>query len=163
MTCMLLVLLTVHDIDQWSPLYYLAQVDAHQRSQSSSTHDPSISYMFPDVLQRDIDVRNGNRETRNAYKTFQHLLNKDDLMDAWRLKMVEVVALIEGIDATTSCTIQARHSYTVDDMLWDCDFAPCVTATSVGSACIDFAKFHQVTNLDRTNASEPPQEIFSCS
>lgn len=119
--------------------------------------------MFPDVLQRDVDVRNGNRESRNAYKAFHHLLNKDDLIDSWRAKMVEVVALVEGIDATTSCTIQARHSYIVDDMLWDYDFAPCVTATSVGSACIDFAKFHEVIPLDRASASEPPEQLFSCS
>ncbi len=61
--------------------------------------------------------------------------------------------MVEGIDAVTSCTIQARHSYTVDDIEWDKDFACCVSRDDSaarrseggsGFCTIDFNKFHQL-------------------
>ena len=39
--------------------------------------------------------------------------------------------LVEGIDATTSYTIQARHSYTWEELVWDATFAQTVRPSSV--------------------------------
>ena len=54
----------------------------------------------------------------------------------------QVVVLIEGIDAVTSYNFQARHSYTVDDIVWNQTFAPCVSVGDDGGAEIDFDQFH---------------------
>jgi len=71
--------------------------------------------------------------------TFRSLL--EDRMQTHHL---EVVCIVEGVDAVTSNSVQARHSYTVDDISWDCDFAPCTTAGGGHRLAIDFAKFHNL-------------------
>ena len=48
----------------------------------------------------------------------------------------EIVVLVEGIDATTSYTIQARHSYTWEELVWDATFAQTVRPSSAYSGCI---------------------------
>ena len=48
----------------------------------------------------------------------------------------EIVVLVEGIDATTSYTIQARHSYTWEELVWDATFAQTVRTSSAYSGCI---------------------------
>ena len=40
------------------------------------------------------------------------------------------MVLVEGIDATTSYTIQARHSYTWEELVWDATFAQTVRPSS---------------------------------
>lgn len=39
---------------------------------------------------------------------------------------IEIVVLLEGADELTGAIIQARHSYTYDDIQWDHTFVPCV-------------------------------------
>jgi len=60
----------------------------------------------------------------------------------------EVLVLLEGVDAMTSANVQARHSYTLDDMVWDSEFVPCVKSGAnedgTGGVCIDFANFHKL-------------------
>lgn len=51
----------------------------------------------------------------------------------------EILVLLEGVDTITSATVQARHSYTAEDLVWDCTFAPMLHLSS-GSATIDFTK-----------------------
>ena len=46
------------------------------------------------------------------------------------------MVLVEGIDATTSYTIQARHSYTWEELVWDATFAQTVRPSSAYSGCI---------------------------
>eukprot|EP00928_Gymnodinium_smaydae_P045647 TRINITY_DN30398_c0_g2_i1.p1 TRINITY_DN30398_c0_g2~~TRINITY_DN30398_c0_g2_i1.p1 ORF type:complete len:612 (-),score=99.17 TRINITY_DN30398_c0_g2_i1:109-1872(-) len=64
---------------------------------------------------------------------------------------VEVIVLVEGIDPSTSCTLQARHSYIVGgpeggDVAWDMGFTDCCRTTKNGSGKleIDLARFHKV-------------------
>jgi len=193
----------VHDIDEWSPLRYIMKECKRKEenfglSQSAYptkenapnlkadalnrefNHDPSRTFLFPDVMQRGIDSRNGNREMNvsSADDDFKyHRKKKDDgyaeqmgLNDeeeSLRKSMVatsaEIVVLIEGIDATTSYTIQARHSYTVTDVLFHHDFQPCVTELPSGGACLDFSKFHSVQHVEKEHRDLPPKYLFSCS
>ena len=51
--------------------------------------------------------------------------------------------MLEGEENITGCSIQARHSYTVEDVVWDQTFAPCVSANEQGGCSIDFSKFHE--------------------
>eukprot|EP01052_Picozoa_sp_SAG31_P028989 SAG31_NODE_2844_length_5009_cov_2.067006_5_plen_160_part_00 len=39
---------------------------------------------------------------------------------------VEIIVLVEGIEPTTSYSVQARHSYCVEDIVWDHAFAPSI-------------------------------------
>ena len=60
-----------------------------------------------------------------------------------RSSQLEVVVLVEGIEPATSDTIQARHSYTVDEIVWDHTFLPCLTRTSSGCT-VDYSRFHKL-------------------
>eukprot|EP00929_Paragymnodinium_shiwhaense_P022571 TRINITY_DN14383_c0_g1_i1.p1 TRINITY_DN14383_c0_g1~~TRINITY_DN14383_c0_g1_i1.p1 ORF type:complete len:535 (-),score=65.36 TRINITY_DN14383_c0_g1_i1:51-1655(-) len=66
------------------------------------------------------------------------------MMDYLQTHDLEVVCVVEGTAATTSASVQARHSYTANDMVWDHEFEPCVTTTDSGHVCVDFARFHQL-------------------
>ena len=59
----------------------------------------------------------------------------------------EVLVLIEGVDPTTSDTVQARQSYTVDDICWDATFVPCARRQTDGGIRIDFDQLHAVLPL----------------
>lgn len=90
-----------------------------------------------------------------------------DHLDAIRLfvedRLVEVVLTLEGTDELTGTTIQTRHSYTIDELLWNEQFSPCIfpppreeeqeyssssfcptsRQTRFPSCVVDFAKFHE--------------------
>ena len=55
----------------------------------------------------------------------------------------EVLVLIEGVDPTTSSTVQARQSYTVDDIAVGFAHSPCVRFGGRGAE-IDFSLFHDL-------------------
>jgi len=61
-------------------------------------------------------------------------------------KQVEVVVLLEGTDPLTSSSIQARYSYTYEDIVFDRVFAPCTFSRSgSGGGCVvDFSRFHSL-------------------
>ena len=59
----------------------------------------------------------------------------------------EVLVLLEGVDATTSSTVQARQSYTVEDICWDSTFVPCARRQPDGGIFIDFNQLHDVRPL----------------
>lgn len=54
----------------------------------------------------------------------------DDQTEATKMffedRNIEIVILLEGTDELTGAVIQARHSYTYNDILWNHTFAPCV-------------------------------------
>lgn len=55
-----------------------------------------------------------------------------------------MVVLVEGIDAVTSSTIQVRHSYKAEEILFDHCFENCVDVDpETGGAVIDFRRFHE--------------------
>lgn len=62
----------------------------------------------------------------------------------WEDRQMEVIVLVEGIDAVTSDTCQARHSYTVRDVFWQHEFVPCVNK----HAAVDFERFHDMQPIE---------------
>ena len=129
--------------------------------------DPSVDYRYPEPFQRSIDTLNGNREALPASKASGAKAKKfirspdeeDKMRRYWREHKVEIVVLVEGIDPPTSCTMQARHSYTVDDIAWHHEFEPCVYETPDGGAEINFGLFH---NISKVKENEPNIEnVFS--
>ncbi|TMW57588.1 hypothetical protein Poli38472_003513 [Pythium oligandrum] len=156
----------VHRLDAWSPL---------MRPKSASScgyhHDPVHSYMFPEVMGRQADIDYGDRDGKVALDTTRpsvcnrcrcpigeptppvteqsHEAIIEDIKNYWRESQLEVVVLVEGIDAVTSATIQVRHSYTADEIAFDQRFENCVDVDpETGGAVIDFKRFHETHPAD---------------
>lgn len=69
---------------------------------------------------------------------------------------LEIVVLVEGIDALTSCTLQARHSYRWEEIVWDHTFERCVHRGPDGTCVIDFDDFHKLVPSAPCNDSFGP-------
>ena len=63
-------------------------------------------------------------------------------------KNLEVMVMIDGTESVTSNSLQARYSYTVDDIEFNATFHPCVSIDGTKGAVIDFNKFHELISLD---------------
>ncbi|KAK3235953.1 hypothetical protein CYMTET_53878 [Cymbomonas tetramitiformis] len=55
---------------------------------------------------------------------------------------VEIVVLVEAVDPHSSCTFQARHSYTDSDVVFDHMFKECMSLGADGNAELDLSEFH---------------------
>jgi hypothetical protein len=76
-------------------------------------------------------------------------------------RAIEIIALVEGQDSTTGGVVQARHSYKVNEILWNTSFLPCVLQDEEdGSAVIDFSLFHH-TELTYDHEHSPAAEQHS--
>ena len=63
-------------------------------------------------------------------------------------RKTEILAIVEGIDATTGGVVQARHSFICSEIEWHKSFAPCVFVDKIdGSAIIDFSVFHDLIDV----------------
>jgi len=56
---------------------------------------------------------------------------------------IEIIVLVEGIEARSSNTFQARHSYTFDDIEFDKYFTPCMDVSMSGHAEVNLNSFHR--------------------
>jgi len=70
----------------------------------------------------------------------------EDLRDAIRDHVtnskIEIVVLVEGIEARSSNTFQARHSYTHENIVFDKFFATCMEVAPDGHAQVNLNHFH---------------------
>ena len=122
----------LHHIDAWSPL--LPQENEHNVISGLEGQDSPL-HRF-DILQREKD--RGNDESRIT------TTSRSKLKSWLEEKSMEILVILEGIDPLTSATLQARHSYTANDIVFDAWFAPCVHSDESGECVIDFAKFHDL-------------------
>merc|ERR1712032_227908 len=62
---------------------------------------------------------------------------------------IEVLVLVEGIEPTTSSTIQARHSYLFpEDVAWNKEFVDCLRPGTLDRPCaVDLSFFHELVPL----------------
>lgn len=60
---------------------------------------------------------------------------------------MEIVATFSGIDETVSQTIHARHSYVVEETVWNMRFADILSRTKDGQRAIDYSVFHDTVPL----------------
>ena len=67
-----------------------------------------------------------------------------------------MLVLVEGIDVLTSDSLQCRHSYTGDDIVWDHTFEQCVTEGAAGECLIDFGRFHDLRPVPPTSQDGGP-------
>jgi hypothetical protein len=61
-------------------------------------------------------------------------------------RYLEVMVIVEGIEPTTSCSLQARHSYLFpSEVEWDMDFKDCMQPGTATRPCtVDLFRFHQL-------------------
>lgn len=69
-------------------------------------------------------------------------LTSAEILEHIKEAQIEVLCLVEGVEPTTSNTLQARHSYTVDDVVFDAEFRSCVHRLPDGKCAIDLDRFH---------------------
>jgi len=129
--------LVMHRVDQWSPLW----PKAGDSPEEGTT--PANSFAFPDILQRAADAENGNRDggppgSRPPPPELSAVSQRV------REGQLEVLCLVEGIDPSTAMTLQARHSYTCDDLVFNAAFQRCVSRGTDGKCEIDFNAFHEL-------------------
>lgn len=79
----------------------------------------------------------------------------------------ELIVLIEGVDEITGSSIQCRHSYRYDDIIWNHTFAPCVSpkkrqvenngsrASLVDGCTLDLSQFHELIPSPLNSKSSP--------
>lgn len=147
MLLMALPQLVVHRIDDWSPL-----CPEEYRRCSGDGRTPAGSFAFPDILQRSADGENGNRDANlqanQPSASSPHKIDPACVLRHIGSKELEVIVLVEGIDPTTSSTLQARHSYNYDDIVCNASFQRCVQQTDDGACEIDFDAFHELVPHD---------------
>jgi len=66
---------------------------------------------------------------------------------------LEVLVLLGGTEDMSASSIEARHSYTLDDIFWNRAFATCVSIDSKGYHCIDFHAIHDTYPLSDSGIS----------
>ncbi|RMX67695.1 hypothetical protein DD238_001467 [Peronospora effusa] len=155
----------VHRMDAWSPLL---------RPKSAETcglhHNPARGYLFPEPLCRAADAQSGDRDgtvqvkqtttsAHNACRCTNGTIDDvnattpsstiEEIKQYWAESQLEVVVLVEGIDAVTSATIQVRHSYRAEDIIFNHRHVNCVDVDpETGGAVIDFRRFHETKPVD---------------
>eukprot|EP00747_Dinoflagellata_sp_TGD_P103728 gnl/TRDRNA2_/TRDRNA2_169058_c0_seq1.p1 gnl/TRDRNA2_/TRDRNA2_169058_c0~~gnl/TRDRNA2_/TRDRNA2_169058_c0_seq1.p1 ORF type:complete len:447 (-),score=62.34 gnl/TRDRNA2_/TRDRNA2_169058_c0_seq1:145-1485(-) len=132
--------LIVHRIDAWSPLYPAAA--GGQREGCT----PADSYRFPEIPQRAADGENGNREVHPSRRHEQ--VGLAELAQHIARSEFEVISLVEGIDPGSSNSLQARHSYACEDIVFNATFVRCVSRAVDGACEIHFEDFHKLVELD---------------
>jgi len=131
--------LVVHRIDAWSPL-------CPKKSQWTSRSSRATSFRYPQVLERRSDAESGSREALAPEPPAPSL---DDLVQHLTTGQFEVICLVEGEDAISSNTLQARHSYTVNDIVVNGSFQRCVSRDQDGTCVVDFERFHEIIERGR--------------
>jgi inward rectifier potassium channel len=64
--------------------------------------------------------------------------------ESLRVKGIDLVASMTGLDETLSQSVHARHAWTPDQILWDRRFVDVLVNLPDGRRAIDYRKFHDV-------------------
>eukprot|EP00053_Salpingoeca_punica_P012981 m.116686 g.116686 ORF g.116686 m.116686 type:complete len:227 (-) comp16081_c2_seq6:1935-2615(-) len=166
--------IVVHRVDAWSPILPTTHGDRDE------TEAPANSFRFPDVIRRSHDCEAGNRTPLNRGTRYPgpdstHMYRRDNagnvydiaadrLRQFWQECSLEIVVIIEGLDPTTSNTVQKRHSFAGNDIVFDHKFAPCVfeDPDPDGYCLVDMRNFHDLVPVTSEEDGEdfpPPVSI----
>lgn len=80
-------------------------------------------------------------------------------------QFLEVLVLLSGTEDATASSIEARHSYTLDEIFWDRYFTSCVSIDANGYHCVDFGLIHETQPMNTGSSprpiSQPPLHTHS--
>jgi hypothetical protein len=108
MLLMVLPSMIVHKIDERSPLIPSHGEWCDADGQSHSWNPPSFANVS-ETEAADLQQK-----------------QQSDLLSFFGDRETEIVVLVEGIDEMTSSSLQAKHSYKIEDISFDHKFAPCI-------------------------------------
>ena len=113
---------------------------------SNSEIDPLLSASSSHLQY---DTSHSTQNTPNLNDPLDPLHYHESMIKLYmKDRHIEILAIVEGTDATTGGVVQARHSYTLEELKWHAMFEPCVKVDEVdGSAVIDFSVFHQLRKV----------------
>lgn len=77
-------------------------------------------------------------ETSPLYEATKDSLAKEE---------AEIVVTLTGLDETVSQIIHTRHSFTIEEILWNMRFVDILSRTSDGRVLINYDRFHDVIPL----------------
>ncbi len=77
-------------------------------------------------------------ETSPLYEATKDSLAKEE---------AEIVVTLTGLDETVSQIIHTRHSFTIEEILWNMRFVDILSRTPDGRVLIDYDRFHDVIPL----------------
>jgi inward rectifier potassium channel len=69
---------------------------------------------------------------------------------------LDLVASVTGLDETLSQSVHARHSWSVEQILWRHRFVDVLVTLPDGRRAIDYRKFHEVAPDDPRPSGQPP-------
>jgi inward rectifier potassium channel len=69
---------------------------------------------------------------------------------------LDLVASVTGLDETLSQSVHARHSWSVEQILWRHRFVDVLVTLPDGRRAIDYRKFHEVAPDDPRPAGQAP-------
>jgi inward rectifier potassium channel len=79
--------------------------------------------------------------------TIMHRIDRSSPLYGYTQEMLaeqqaEIVVMLSGVDETLADRIYARHSYSVDDMVWNHRFVDVLSLTPDGRRVVDLTRFH---------------------
>merc|ERR1712141_944492 len=107
---------------------------------------PANSFKFPEIPQRAADGENGNRDPGSAQPATPSL---GQIVKHLQQGKFEILCLAEGVDPSTSNTLQHRHSYAYDQIVFNASFNQCVSHGVDGTCEINFDAFHEIVHMDQ--------------
>jgi inward rectifier potassium channel len=57
-------------------------------------------------------------------------------------QQIEVIVMLSGLDETLADRVYARHSYSVEDIVWNRRFVDVLSRTPQGRRVVDLTRFH---------------------
>jgi len=94
--------------------------------------------------------RHGSRGESSLMPTNKHAKDVRDAIEHFlESSQLEIICIVEGIEPQSSATFQARHSYTVDDIMFDHWFVECfgTDPKNPSKIAMDMQNFHEVAPL----------------
>lgn len=111
----------------------------------SSTKSPSSFSLHHPLSSIAEDCRESEPTEAEIFKRNSYLFNEQKEVELYMKETrMEIVVVMEGVDPLTSHTVQAFHSYKLEDIAWDHFFAPCTFLDHDGWTLVDFTKFHNL-------------------
>lgn len=120
----------VHRMDQLSPLLPSIINTNCSSSLSSTANQWYDEHGYPHRSEychyNPSDRCNANCADVSAIDSYEEQGQITQTKHYFEDRNIEIVILLEGTDELTGAVIQARHSYTYNDIVWNHTFAPCV-------------------------------------
>lgn len=143
----------IHHIDSNSPLYPLIQSEMQMRKETPLPENASEEQNSTDLSggkpsELDDQSRNCPSQMDTSTLSLKPVITESALRNHIIGDDLEICVMIEGTESVTSNSLQARYSYTADDIEFNMTFRPCVSINEKKEAVIDFNKFQELLSLD---------------